>query len=218
VTARNFVVLGLSLAAMCLAAGGCKRQAGQTGPASPGGPTGAEGHKDRGMPIVAIETSAGTIKAELWPDKSPISVDNFLKYASAGRYDGTIFHRCLRGFMIQCGEFPPGVDKKPDRAPIKNEAANGVQNRRGTLAMARTPAVDSATAQFFINTVDNPNLDHGVNGFGYAVFGAVTEGMDVVLAIERAPIVGKAELGRPANPVTIKSIRILSGAPKPLPE
>jgi peptidyl-prolyl cis-trans isomerase A (cyclophilin A) len=203
---------------MCLAVGGCKRQAGQTGPVASGGPAAGEGHKDRGMPVVAIETSAGTIKAELWPDKSPISVDNFLKYASAGYFDGTVFHRCIRGFMIQGGEFPPGAAKKPERAPIKNEADNGVRNLRGTLAMARTNAVDSATAQFFINTVDNPNLDHGAKGYGYAVFGAVTEGMDVVLTIERAPIVGDPELGRPANPVTIKSIRIVSGAPKLRPE
>jgi cyclophilin family peptidyl-prolyl cis-trans isomerase len=171
------------------------------------------------MPIVVIETSVGTIKAELWPDKSPLSVDNFVKYVNAGRYDGTIFHRCLRGFMVQCGEYPQGVAKKPDRAPIKNEAANGLRNLRGTLAMARTSEVDSATAQFFINTVDNPFLDHkGVANYGYAVFGAVLEGMEVADAIERAPITGDPRLGRPASPVTIKSIRVLSGAPKPRPD
>jgi cyclophilin family peptidyl-prolyl cis-trans isomerase len=210
----------LSLAAICLAAGGCKRQAGQSVPVASGGTTAAEGHKERGMPVVVIETSAGTIKAELWPDKSPISVDNFLKYAGTGHYDGTVFHRCIRGFMIQGGEFPPGAAKKPERAPIKNEADNGLRNLRGTLAMARTGEVDSATAQFFINTVDNPFLDHKGPGrkFGYTVFGTVLDGLDVVDAIERAPIVGDPQLGRPANPVTIKSIRILSGAPKLRPE
>jgi peptidyl-prolyl cis-trans isomerase A (cyclophilin A) len=215
VTVRNAVLCGLGLAAICLAAGGCKRQAGTDSGSSGAAPGGT---KDRGMPIVAIETTAGTIKAELWRDKSPISVDNFLMYVNAGYYDGTIFHRCIRGFMIQGGEFPPGATRRAERPPIKNEAANGLRNLRGTLAMARTGQVDSATAQFFINTVDNPDLDHGRRDYGYAVFGAVVEGMDVVLAIEHAPIVGKPENGRPANPVTIKSIRVLSGAPKPRPD
>jgi cyclophilin family peptidyl-prolyl cis-trans isomerase len=169
-------------------------------------------------PIVAIETSVGTIKAELWPDKSPISVDNFLTYVRSGHFDGTIFHRCIRGFMIQCGDFPPGTAGKPDREPIKNEAANGLKNLRGTLAMARTGEVDSATSQFFINTVDNAFLDHSDRNYGYAVFGKVIEGMDVVDAIERAPVVGAPSAGRPVNPVTIKSVRILSGVAKAKPE
>jgi peptidyl-prolyl cis-trans isomerase A (cyclophilin A) len=115
--------------------------------------------------------------------------------------------------MIQCGEFPPGTAGKGDRDPIKNEAANGLKNLRGTLAMARTGEVDSATSEFFINTADNPFLDHGGRDYGYAVFGKVIEGMDVVGAIERAPVVGAPAAGRPAKPVTIKSIRILSGVP-----
>ena len=164
------------------------------------------------MPIVVIETSAGTIKAELWPDKSPISVNNFLKYVNAGRYDGTIFHRCILDFMIQCGEYPSGATRKPDRAPIKNEAANGVRNLRGTLAMARTGAVDSATAQFFINVIDNAALNHRdetARGFGYCVFGKVTEGMDVVDRIVAAPTktVGMLQ-DVPVKPVVIESVRV----------
>ena len=221
-TLRRAFLCGLGLAAGCLAAGGCEQQAGEPAivaapptPAAPATPPAATTRPAAvAMPVVVIETSAGSIKAELWPDRSPITVSNFLKYANAGRYEGTIFHRCIRGFMIQCGEFPPGAARKPDRDPIKNEAANGLLNLRGTLAMARTGEVDSATTQFFINTADNPFLDHGPRGFGYAVFGSVIDGMAVVDAIERAPAVGNPALGRPVNPVTIKSIRVLPAAPK----
>jgi len=159
-------------------------------------------------PVVVIETSAGTIRAELWPDKSPVTVENFLRYVDEGFYDNTIFHRCIRAFMIQGGGFTPEWRKKRTREPIRNEANNGLRNMRGTLAMARSGEVHSATAQFFINTVDNRSLDHGVRDYGYAVFGQVIAGMDVVIGIERAPVVDDPEQqGRPAKPVIIKSIR-----------
>jgi len=157
--------------------------------------------------IVEIETSAGSIKAELQPDKAPVTVENFLRYVDEKHYDGTIFHRCIRGFMVQGGGFTPEMRQKPTHEPIKNEAANGLKNLRGTLAMARTSDVDSATAQFFINTVDNAFLDHGDRDFGYAVFGRVIEGMDVVDAIEQAPTTGAPQEGKPAQPAVIHSIR-----------
>jgi cyclophilin family peptidyl-prolyl cis-trans isomerase len=138
-------------------------------------------------PTVVIKTSKGEIEAELYADKAPITVENFLAYAKAGSYDGTIFHRVIPNFMVQGGGLTPDMNQKPTRAPIKNEADNGLKNKTGTLAMARTGVVDSATAQFFINTVDNPFLDHKAKtqqGYGYAVFGTVTKGMDVVKAIE----------------------------------
>jgi cyclophilin family peptidyl-prolyl cis-trans isomerase len=134
-------------------------------------------------PQVILETSMGTIRLELFKDKAPITVKNFLDYVDAGFYDGTIYHRVIPNFMIQGGGFTPDMKQKPTRDPIKNEAGNGVSNERGTIAMARTGVVDSATAQFFINVVDNAMLDHRDNsprGFGYCVFGRVIEGMDVV--------------------------------------
>lgn len=175
-----------------------------TGCQQPGGRSGAGGSN---VPVVVIETAEGTITAELWPDKSPITVANFLRYVDEKHYDGTIFHRCIRGFMAQGGGFTPDWQEKTARAPIKNEADNGMRNLRGTLAMARTTVVDSATAGFFINTVDNTFLDHGARDFGYAVFGRVLSGMDVVDKIERAPVVGDPRQGRPERPVVINSIR-----------
>jgi cyclophilin family peptidyl-prolyl cis-trans isomerase len=138
---------------------------------------------------VMIETSKGNISIELYPDKAPITVKNFLSYVDSGFYDGTIFHRVIKGFMIQGGGFTKGMAEKPVSSPIKNEAGNGLSNDRGTLAMARTNVVDSATAQFFINTVDNGFLNHRDDtqgGFGYCVFGKVIEGMDVVDSISKA--------------------------------
>jgi peptidyl-prolyl cis-trans isomerase B (cyclophilin B) len=139
-------------------------------------------------PIVVIKTSKGEIEAELFADKAPISVQNFVTYAKAGHYDGTIFHRVIPNFMVQGGGLTPDMNQKPTRDPIKNEADNGLKNKAGTLAMARTGVVDSATSQFFINTVDNEFLDHKSKtpqGYGYAVFGTVTKGMDIVKAIEK---------------------------------
>ena len=139
---------------------------------------------------VKLTTSLGEIVIQLDSEKAPISVKNFLTYAKEGFYDGTIFHRVIPGFMAQGGGFTPDFQQKTVHAPIKNEADNGLKNTRGTLAMARTPDPDSATAQFFINYKDNASLDHTSptpNGWGYAVFGKVIEGMDVVDAMAKAP-------------------------------
>ncbi|WP_031762701.1 peptidylprolyl isomerase PpiA, partial [Pseudomonas aeruginosa] len=131
-------------------------------------------------PHVLIATSLGEIEVELDPAKAPISVKNFLEYVDSGYYDGTLFHRVIPGFMVQTGGFSAGMQEKKTRAPIKNEADNGLLNERGTLAMARTGVVDSATSQFFINLTDNDFLNHGARDFGYAVFGKVVRGMGVV--------------------------------------
>ena len=133
-----------------------------------------------GKPVVVLETSLGSIEIELDTEKAPISAENFLAYVDAGHYDGTIFHRVIPDFMIQGGGFEPSMSQKPTQAPIKNEAKNGLVNQRGTLAMARTNVVDSATSQFFINLKDNDFLNHSGRDYGYAVFGRVTSGMDVV--------------------------------------
>ncbi|MBI5575834.1 MAG: peptidyl-prolyl cis-trans isomerase [Deltaproteobacteria bacterium] len=142
--------------------------------------------------MVLLETSMGNIKVELYPDKAPITVANFLSYVKEGHYDGLIFHRVIRDFMIQGGGFSQDMrERRPSRPPIKNEAGNGLKNDRGTIAMARTMVVDSATAQFFINVVNNDFLNHSnetPQGFGYAVFGKVIEGMDVVDKIRNVPI------------------------------
>jgi len=142
------------------------------------------------MTTVMIKTSKGDITARLDDAKAPETVRNFLAYAKEGFYDGTIFHRVIEGFMIQGGGFTADMRQKNTKPPIKNEAANGLDNLAGTLAMARTSAVDSATSQFFINLDDNDFLDHKDNspsGFGYAVFGSVCGGMDVVKAIGSVP-------------------------------
>lgn len=135
-----------------------------------------------------IDTSMGTITLELNEEKAPETVRNFAAYAAEGHYDGTIFHRVIDGFMIQGGGFTKAMNQKPTREPIRNEAMNGLKNERGTIAMARTMVVDSATSQFFINLVDNAFLDFSSptpQGFGYAVFGKVTDGMNVVDAIAK---------------------------------
>ena len=137
-------------------------------------------------PQVKLQTSMGDITVELDAEKAPISTENFISYVNDGFYDGTIFHRVIADFMIQGGGMEPDMSQKNTKAPIKNEANNGLSNKRGTLAMARTQVVDSATAQFFINTVDNDFLNHQnetVMGYGYAVFGKVVEGMETVDAI-----------------------------------
>ena len=132
---------------------------------------------------IVIETNMGNIELELYPDKAPISVENFKSYVSEGFYNGLIFHRVIDGFMIQGGGFGSGLERKMTKEPIKNEANNGLKNERGTIAMARTNVVDSATSQFFINVADNTPLDYrddSAQGYGYAVFGKVISGMDVV--------------------------------------
>jgi peptidyl-prolyl cis-trans isomerase B (cyclophilin B) len=138
--------------------------------------------------LVELKTTAGTIKLELDDAKAPESVRNFLEYVATGHYDGTVFHRVIPGFMLQGGGFEPGMKQKPTRAPIRNEATNGLKNRHYTVAMARTSDPHSATAQFFINATDNEFLDfksESAQGWGYAVFGRVIEGIDVVDRIEK---------------------------------
>jgi cyclophilin family peptidyl-prolyl cis-trans isomerase len=129
--------------------------------------------------MITITTSHGDITIELFTDEAPVSVENFLAYVDAGHFDGTIFHRVIPNFMIQGGGFDASMNQKDTRDPIKNEADNGLKNERGTLAMARTSDINSATSQFFINLKDNTFLDHG-SDFGYAVFARVSDGMDVV--------------------------------------
>ncbi|MDI6775324.1 MAG: peptidylprolyl isomerase [Verrucomicrobiota bacterium] len=166
---------------------------------------------------IVIETSLGAIKAELWADKAPTTVSNFLKYADDKFYDGTIFHRVIKGFMIQGGGFTPDYKQKPTRAPVKNEAKTDVPNDRGALAMARAGVVDSATAQFFINHKDNGFLNHRdetAQGFGYCVFGKITDGLDIVdkiAEVETGPG-GPFAKDAPKTVVLIKTIR-RAGAP-----
>ena len=146
-------------------------------------------------PKVKLETSKGTMIIELYPDKAPKSVANFLAYVNAGAYDGTIFHRVIKDFMNQGGGFTPDYEKVDTREPIQNEADNGLKNERGTLAMARTQDPHSATSQFFINAKDNDFLDFKAknrSGWGYAVFGRVIQGMDIVEAIENSTTTTKS--------------------------
>ena len=137
--------------------------------------------------MLKFKTSAGDFTVELYAKEAPESAANFLKYVDDGHYDGTIFHRVIPGFMVQGGGFASGMEQKDTRPPIRNEATNGLENLRGTLAMARTSDIHSATAQFFINLVDNDFLNHQPGNYGYAVFGRVTAGMDVVDAIADVP-------------------------------
>jgi len=134
-------------------------------------------------PRVLIRTSEGDITLELYPDKAPASVENFLAYVNEGFYEGVIFHRVIKNFMIQCGGFDKDFNRKETHPPIVNEAANGLKNKRGTISYARTGVINSATSQFFINHKDNPFLDHTGDSpqeYGYAVFGKVIDGMDIV--------------------------------------
>jgi cyclophilin family peptidyl-prolyl cis-trans isomerase len=156
-------------------------------------------------PVAVMETSMGTIKIELNAEKAPITVQNFLKYVEDKHYDGLIFHRVIDGFMIQGGGFEPGMKEKKTRDPIKNESGNGLKNDRGSIAMARTNQLDSATSQFYINVVDNPGLDKGQ----YCVFGKVIEGMDVVDKIRKVKTGQKSGYKDvPEEDVLIKSVRV----------
>lgn len=163
---------------------------------------------------VVLQTSMGEITIELDAERAPISAENFLGYVQDNFFDGTIFHRVIPGFMIQGGGFTADMKQKQAKAPIKNEAANGLQNKRGTLAMARTQVVDSASCQFFINLVDNDFLDHrgqAPNAYGYAVFGKVTAGMDVVDAIaEVATGSHPPHQDVPKDPVIIEKATIIA--------
>ena len=163
-------------------------------------------------PVVQMETTLGTVKIELYPAKAPLSVKNFLDYVNSGFYNGTIFHRVMPGFMIQGGGFTADRKQKETRAPIKNEADNGLTNDRGTIAMARTASPDSATSQFFINVVDNAGLNRPKpDGHGYAVFGKVVAGMEVVDKIVVTPTqrLNMLFANLPVTPVTITSMKVL---------
>jgi peptidyl-prolyl cis-trans isomerase B (cyclophilin B) len=176
--------------------------------------TGKEAEKIQNL--VVIHTNYGYITVELYPDKAPITVENFLRYVHEGFYDSLLFHRVIDGFMIQGGGFDQNYEqKKPTYPPIKNEAGNGLSNLTGTIAMARTNQIHSATTQFFINVNDNFYLDHRDNtpaGYGYAVFGKVIDGMDVVNKIKKVPTGVNPKTGLsdwPKEDVVIKSIEIV---------
>jgi len=159
--------------------------------------------------VISIDTSHGTITLELFEDSAPLTCENFRRYAADGFYEGTVFHRVIPGFMIQGGGLDANLSRKPTRPPIENEAANGEKNLRGTIAMARTADVHSATSQFFINLRDNAFLDHGERDYGYAVFGRVVDGMDVVDAI--AQVATESRGGHqdvPVEPVTIRKVNL----------
>lgn len=156
--------------------------------------------------MVTLSTTLGDITIELFVDEAPKTVENFLQYVDDGHFDGTIFHRVIPGFMVQGGGFTDAMRQKATRDPIQNEADNGLKNTRGTLAMARTQAIHSATAQFFINLTDNAFLDHGARDFGYAVFGRVTNGMEIVDRIAAEATGTKAGVQDvPIEPILITS-------------
>jgi len=186
--------------------------------AAPATPAPAPAPPPKG-PFVTLEvtqnrTPLGTITIALDREKAPISVDNFLQYVNAGHYDGTVFHRVMPGFMIQGGGYTPELEEKPTRAAILNEAKNGLRNSRGTVAMARLNDSNSATAQFFINLRDNHRLDFGIDGAGYAVFGQVVEGMDVVDRIATVPRTSRGQHENvPEVPIIIRHARLIE-APK----
>ena len=159
--------------------------------------------------MITIKTNHGDISVELFEDKAPISCENFRQYVADGHFTDTIFHRVIPNFMIQCGGMDESMSSKPTRDPIKNEADNGEQNVRGTLAMARTGVVDSATSQFFVNVGDNDFLNHGGRDFGYAVFARVNDGMDVVDKIAAVPTGSRGgHQDVPLDTVTILEVTI----------
>lgn len=178
-------------------------------------PAAAQQAPANGNPSVVIHTSMGDIGLELYADKAPVSVENFIRYANTGFYDGTVFHRVISHFMIQGGGLTPDLQDKPTSEPIVNEALNGLSNKRGTIAMARTGNPHSATSQFFINVQDNGNLDYtdqnSSRGWGYAVFGKVTSGMDVVDRIrfvETKTVPPYSDV--PVEPVVINSVDVIT--------
>ena len=215
-TRRNWIVLtmgGLMLAALVVCStqnpsGQAQAQTATAQPSPASEPASAPAAKAN--PVVVIETSEGDITAELWPDRAPKTVENFLRYVDEKFYDGTIFHRVIEGFMLQGGGFTPDMSEKATHEPIPNEARADAPNELGTLAMARTPNPHSATAQFFINASSNGFLNFRsatVQGYGYAVFGKVTSGMDVVKKIEKVETGNKGPMANvPVKPVVIKRI------------
>jgi len=177
-------------------------------------------HAGAANPQVELKTSMGAVVIELYPDKAPATVENFLQYVKDGHFEGTTFHRVIPGFMIQGGGFTPDFKEKPSRKPVRNEAANGLKNTTGTLAMARTPDPHSATAQFFINVSDNDFLNFRfptAEGYGYTVFGKVVKGMDVVeriVKVQTGP--GPAPHANvPVKPIVIEQARLVAPADKP---
>jgi cyclophilin family peptidyl-prolyl cis-trans isomerase len=171
-------------------------------------------------PRVRMETTKGVVVIELYPDKAPKTVENFLRYVNAGKYDGTIFHRVIKRFMNQGGGFTPDFKKVETFAPIKNEADNGLKNKRGTIAMARTGDPNSATNQFFVNTVDNTFLDHTSktpSGWGYCVFGTVVDGMNVMDRIAKVPTgaSGPFQQDVPLENIVIQKVSVIEDAAKP---
>ena len=171
-------------------------------------------------PKVEMVTTQGTVILELYPDKAPVTVENFLRYVKDEKYDGTIFHRVIKGFMNQGGGFTPEFKKVENYTPINNEADNGLKNTRGTIAMARTGDPHSATNQFFINTVDNDFLNHSgktARGWGYCVFGKVIEGMDVMEKVAKVPTGKKGPFPKdvPQTDVVIQTMRVIEAAEKP---
>jgi cyclophilin family peptidyl-prolyl cis-trans isomerase len=182
-------------------------------------PLAAPAKEATAMPVnIVLETNLGAISLELYPDKAPKTVANFTDYVRAGHYDGTVFHRVIPNFMAQGGGFTADLQQKPTNAPITNEADNGLQNLRGTIAMARTGEPHSASAQFFINVADNAFLNFSAptrQGWGYAVFGKVTGGMDVVDAMVALPTGAAGPFGSdvPKQAVVIESARVLDAAP-----
>jgi cyclophilin family peptidyl-prolyl cis-trans isomerase len=165
-------------------------------------------------PRVYVKTNMGGFTIELYPDKAPVTVENFLNYVKKGFYEGTIFHRVIKGFMIQGGGFTKDMTQKATAPPIKNEADNGLKNKKYTVAMARTQVVNSATSQFFINTVNNTGLDHRdktQGGYGYCVFGKVVEGTDVIDKIEMVQTTTKGNYADvPVKPVIIKAMTVMT--------
>ncbi|MFB3893665.1 MAG: peptidylprolyl isomerase [Phycisphaerae bacterium] len=207
---RSLAALALLAAVSAFAAGGCSSK---ESPAPP--PSSTPAPAASAKPVVVIETSLGTFKAELWPDKAPKTVANFLTYVDSKFYDGTIFHRVIPGFMAQGGGLTPDMKLKETLKPISNEAREDTQNLRGTLAMGQLPGdPDSATSQFYINLVNNSHLDKTATKPGYCVFGKVLDnGMEVVDKIAQVPT-GPRNV--PVQPIIIKSIRRAeSPAPKP---
>ncbi|CAG9172758.1 peptidylprolyl isomerase [Cupriavidus respiraculi] len=168
-------------------------------------------HAQQKTERVQFATSAGKFTIELYPDAAPKTVANFMEYVRSGFYSGTIFHRVINGFMVQGGGFDRDMKQKPTRAPIGLESQNGLKNKAGTVAMARTSDPNSATAQFFVNVVDNPSLDYPQpDGHGYTVFGKVVEGMDTIERIKRAPTTAYGPMRNvPASPILIESATIV---------
>ena len=178
-------------------------------------PTPAPAPAAKAYPRVALETSKGKIVVEVYPDKSPLAVANFLQYVKSGFYDGVIFHRVIPDFMVQTGGFTPDMKQKATKGQVKNESNNGLRNERGTLAMARLSEPHTASSQFFINLKDNRSLDHSPRGWGYTVFGRVVEGMDVVDSVATVRTTTKGQHGDvPVEPVIIKKASVVATPPK----